>query len=302
MHQHDRIRFSIVVPAYNEAGYLGCSLTSLQNQDFGGPYEIIVVDNNSTDDTAAVAASYGVRVVHEPEQGVCSARQRGADVSNGEIIVSVDADTVYPPDWLSTINARFADSEEIVAVAGPCRFGNPSWWSKSFPTLMFGIVAGLFALTGFVAYVSATNIAMRRSAFPGYDLRLTQGGDEFDLLRRLRRRGKVVWDRRNVVVTSARRMQRGLIYNLFVSLFVYYLLGYLLNRISARRTIGMAPAFRSEASSQSRSGDTKHEGPLSRLGRRALFAIGVVVVLTSLGVAKFAGPAAASLSEFWKGP
>jgi hypothetical protein len=143
---------------------------------------------------------------------------------------------------------------------------------------------------------------MRRSAFPGYDLRLTQGGDEFDLLRRLRRRGKVVWDRRNVVVTSARRMQRGLIYNLFVSGFVYYFLGYLLNRISARRTIGMAPAFRSEASSQSRSGETTHEGPLSRLGRRALFAIGVVVVLTSLGVAKFAGPAAASLSEFWKGP
>ena len=133
MHEHDRIRFSIVVPAYNEAGYLGCSLTSLQDQDFAGPYEIIVVDNNSTDDTAAVAAGYGVRVVNEPEQGVCAARQRGAEVSNGEIIVSVDADTVYPSDWLSTIDERFTASEEIVAVAGPCRFGNPSWWSKSFP-------------------------------------------------------------------------------------------------------------------------------------------------------------------------
>ena len=57
-------RFSIVVPAYNEASYLGASLQALQQQDFRGPYEIIVVDNNSTDDTAAVAASYGVRVVH----------------------------------------------------------------------------------------------------------------------------------------------------------------------------------------------------------------------------------------------
>ena len=302
MHQHDRIRFSIVVPAYNEAGYLGCTLTSLQQQDFAGPYEIIVVDNNSTDETAAVAASYGVRVVHEPEQGVCSARQRGADVSNGEIIVSVDADTVYPPDWLSTIDARFTGSEEIVAVAGPCRFGNPSWWSKRFPTLVFGIVAGLFALTGFVAYVSATNVAMRRSAFPGYDLRLTQGGDEFDLLRRLRRRGTVVWDRRNVVVTSARRMQRGLIYNLIVSLFLYYFLGYLLNRISARRTIGMAPAFRQDATKSDASGYPGDGAAFPRPRRRVLFGIGLVVALTSLGLAQFVGPAAASLSDFWNGP
>ena len=308
MHQHDRMRFSIVVPAYNEAGYLGSSLTSLQHQDFDGSYEIIVVDNNSTDDTAAVAASYGVRVVHEAEQGVCAARQRGADVSDGEFIVSVDADTVYPPDWLSTIDAQFTGSERIVAVAGPCRYENPSWWAKRFPILLFGMVAGIFALTGFVGYVSATNIAIRRSAFPGYDLRLTQGGDEFDLLRRLRRRGKVVWDRRNIVATSARRMQRGLIYNLFVSGFVYYFLGYLLNRISARRTIGMAPAFRYDSKRPRRAaepeqpGQAKHEGPLSRLRRRALFGIGVVVVLTSLGLAKFAGPAAASLSEFWNGP
>ncbi len=130
MHQHDRIRFSIVVPAYNEAGYLGCSLTSLQHQDFAGPYEIIVVDNNSTDDTAAVAASYGVRVVHEPEQGVCAARQRGADVAIGEIIVSVDADTVYPPDWLSTIDARFTgprrSSPSPARAATRIRPGGPS--------------------------------------------------------------------------------------------------------------------------------------------------------------------------------
>ncbi len=162
------------------------------------------------------------------------------------------------------------------------------------------MVAGLFAMTGFVVYVSATNIAMRRSAFPGYDLRLTQGGDEFDLLRRLRRRGKVVWDRRNVVVTSARRMQRGLIYNLFVSGFVYYFLGYLLNRISARRTIGMAPAFRYDASSSSDQaiGTTGRSAPGSARPLRHRRRRGVDLA----GIAKFAGPAAASLSDFWNGP
>src|SRR4029450_13839495 len=104
----DHVRFSVIVPAYNEAAYLGRALHSLQHQDYDGKYEIIVVDNNSTDDTAAVAARYGVRVVSEAEQGVCAARQRGADCARGAIIVSTDADTTQPEDWLATMHARLA--------------------------------------------------------------------------------------------------------------------------------------------------------------------------------------------------
>jgi glycosyltransferase involved in cell wall biosynthesis len=286
-------RYSIVVPAYNEAAYVGRALTSLQQQDFNGPYEIVVVDNNSTDDTAAVAASYGVQVEHEPQQGVCAARQRGVDASHGDIVVSVDADTIYPSNWLSTIDARFAESPDTVAVAGPCRYQNPSWWAKAFPEVLFGLVAGIFAITGLVLYVSATNIAIRRSAFPGYDLHLTQGGDELDLLRRLRRRGPVVWVRHNVVSTSARRMQRGLIYNLFVSGFVYYFLGYLLNRLFAHRTIGMAPAFRPGA---------KLSESLPRPRRRVMVTL-MVLGVTTLGLATYAGPEAfARVVDFWKSP
>ena len=75
----DRMRFSVIVPAYNEAAYLGRALDSLLHQDYNGRYEVIVVDNNSTDGTAAIAAQYGVPVVKEPQQGVCAARQRGVD-------------------------------------------------------------------------------------------------------------------------------------------------------------------------------------------------------------------------------
>ena len=52
----DQMRFSIIVPAYNEAAYLGRALDSLLHQDYTGRYEVIVVDNNSTDGTAAIAA------------------------------------------------------------------------------------------------------------------------------------------------------------------------------------------------------------------------------------------------------
>jgi glycosyltransferase involved in cell wall biosynthesis len=290
---HDQMRFSVIVPAYNEAAYLGCALDSLLHQDYDGEYEVIVVDNNSSDETAAIAARYGVRVVTEPQQGVCAARQRGVDSARGEIIISTDADTTQPRDWLRTIDARFAESEKVVGVAGPCRYKDPSWWAKAYPTLLFGLVAAIYALTGFIFYVSATNFAVRRTAFPGYDLKLTQGGDELDLLRRLRRRGHVSWERHNVVTTSARRLQRGLLYNFFISFLVYYVLAYWLNRLSQRQTFGMAPAFRHE-----------HRRAFVSVWARRRVVLGILVVgLTSLGFATGAGDAAVdSLANFWRGP
>jgi glycosyltransferase involved in cell wall biosynthesis len=289
----DHMRFSVIVPAYNEAAYLGRALHALQDQDYDGNYEIIVVDNNSTDDTAAVAARFGVRVVSEPQQGVCAARQRGVDCARGEIIISTDADTTQPRDWLRTIDAGFAASNRVIAIAGPCRYQNPSWWAKAYPALLFGLVALIYALTGFLFYVTATNIAVRRSAFPGYDLKLTQGGDELDLLRRLRRRGLVSWERQNVVTTSARRLERGLLYNVFVSFLVYYLLAYWLNRLSQRQTFGMAPAFRQE-----------RLRPLAPAWARRRVVLGILLVgLTSLGFATGAGDVAMdSLANFWHGP
>jgi glycosyltransferase involved in cell wall biosynthesis len=289
----DHMRLSIIVPAYNEAAYLGRTLDSLLHQDYTGRYEVIVVDNNSIDGTAAIAAQHGVPVVTEPQQGVCAARQRGVDCATGEIIISTDADTTQPADWLRTIDARFAASDGVVAVAGPCRYQDPSWWAEAYPKLLFGLVAKIYALTGFVFYVSATNIAFRRTAFPGYDLRLTQGGDELDLVRRLRRRGHVGWERQNVVTTSARRLQRGLLYNIFVSFFVYYLLAYWFNRLSQRQTFGMAPAFRQER---------RRSFPLLWVSRRVVLGI-LVVGLTSLGFATGTGDAAVdNLALLWNGP
>jgi glycosyltransferase involved in cell wall biosynthesis len=291
--QEDRMRFTVVVPAYNESAYLGQTLEALLAQDFPGPYEVIVVDNNSTDDTAAVAAGYGVRVIQESERGVCAARQAGSAIATGDIIVSTDADTVQPRDWLRTIDARFAESEQVVAVAGPCRYQDPSWWARAYPHLLFGSVAAVFAITGHVFYVTATNLAVRRSAFPGYDLKLTQGGDEFDLLRRLRPRGKVVWERNNVVTTSPRRLQRGLIYTVLVSLFVYYLLAYLLNRISTRRTFGNAPAIRYPLI---RRPSLRRPRRTALLGM-TIIGLAVASLITGAGSAAFA-----SLSGFWNRP
>ena len=287
------MRFSVIVPAYNEAAYLGRALDSLLHQDYDGKYEVIVVDNNSSDDTAAIAARYGVHVVREPQQGVCAARQRGVDCARGEIIISTDADTTQPRDWLRTIDARFAESDRVVAVAGPCRYKNPSWWAKAYPILLFGLVAAIYALTGFVFYVSATNFAIRRTAFPGYDLKLTQGGDELDLLRRLRRRGA------GELGAAQRRDDLGAAVAARAALqLLRYLPRVLRAGLLAQPTVAAADV-RDGAGFPART-----QATFRSVWVRRRVVLGILVVgLTSLGFATGAGGAAVdSLANLWHGP
>jgi glycosyltransferase involved in cell wall biosynthesis len=240
------IRLSVVVPAFNEAGYLAATLDSLSRQDFAGSWEILVVDNDSSDATASIARAHGARVLVETRPGVCAARQLGTEHAHGQILVSTDADTVHPRDWLTRIDAAFRADPSAVAVAGPCRYGEPLWWAVVFPRLWFDAVGVVYTVVGKVFYVTATNMAFLASSFPGYDTTLTQGGDEYDILRRLRGRGRVVWDRHNAVVTSSRRMDQGLAYTLFVSFGYYYAFAYVRNRLSSGRVRGIAPAIRRE--------------------------------------------------------
>lgn len=106
----------------------------------------------------------------------------------------------------------------------------------------------VYRLTGRVLYVTATNIALRRTAWTGYDTHLTQGGDELGLLRQLRTNGLVAFDAANPTYTSARRLRRGQLYNVFVTCLYYYLLGYALNRLTGRRVLGTAPEIRGPSS------------------------------------------------------
>ena len=150
------------------------------------------------------------------------------------------------------------------------------------PEVAFRGVDRVFVLTGRVLYVSATNTAFRRSAFPGYDSTLTQGGDELDLLRRLRRRGRVVWDCSNIVTTSSRRLQKGLLYTFFVSFLTFYMFAYLVNRVSSQQILGMAPVFRQERRPRQRPRRGRGSSSPARAGlgppRRALSSTGAAIL------------------------
>lgn len=216
MHKTD-ILISVVIPAHNEERVIADCLTSLREQTYTNGVEIIVVDNNSTDSTADAARAHGATVYVEPKEGVCFARQRGTKEALGRIVVSADADTTYPYDWLRNIADAFLDNPDAVAVAGPCIFVKAPWWGGLYYNSLFGIVNFIFKLTGRLIFIPASNIAFKKEAWSGYDTTLRRGGDEFALLSQLKKAGRVLFLYNNPVFTSSRRLEKGILFNLLVT-------------------------------------------------------------------------------------
>lgn len=118
-----KLNVSIVIPAFNEEGQLTLCLDAIARQTVK-PLEVIVVDNNSTDNTAAIARQYSfVTVLHEPRQGPVYARDRGFNAAKGEIIGRIDADSILAPDWVETLQMVFVDPE-VKAVTGQPLYRN----------------------------------------------------------------------------------------------------------------------------------------------------------------------------------
>lgn len=95
-------KVSVIVPCHNAAAYLSEALDSLVRQR-PMPWEIIVIDDGSSDDSAAIAESYGspVRCHRQRQQGIAATRNRGLSLAGGELIAFLDADDLWPEDSLN---------------------------------------------------------------------------------------------------------------------------------------------------------------------------------------------------------
>jgi len=92
--------FSVIICTYNRANLLPRAIDSLLEQTYKN-FEVIIVDNNCTDQTVLVAQRWGVnKIVKEERQGLTWARQKGFLAASGEIIACLDADCRVPSDWL----------------------------------------------------------------------------------------------------------------------------------------------------------------------------------------------------------
>jgi len=107
-----------VIPAHNAAGTLHRCLTALREEGVPGRRaELIVVDDGSSDDTAAIACSYGARVLASGGRGPAAARNLGARAARGAVLVFLDADTAPKRGWLSEMLAPL-DDPCVVGVKG----------------------------------------------------------------------------------------------------------------------------------------------------------------------------------------
>jgi glycosyltransferase involved in cell wall biosynthesis len=184
---------TIVIPALNAASTLDTQLRAIAEQDCAGPVDVIVVDNRSTDTTAAIAKAWGdripgLRVLDAPDRTSPGyARNVGINMARGELILMCDADDVVDRSWA----ARLAEALEVSdAVAG----GAISWDGGPLPNTARpnAFKTGLGFLPGF----STCSAAIRKpvwEAVGGFDENLAEGED-LDLAWRLQLAGFTLSD------------------------------------------------------------------------------------------------------------
>ncbi|MBI2335798.1 MAG: polysaccharide deacetylase family protein [Deltaproteobacteria bacterium] len=219
---------SVVIPAFNEERHIENCIRSTQNQDYPGVYEIIVVDNASTDQTQVKAANLGVKVVHEPKRGLCAARQAGLEASQGEIIAYIDADSLAPSNWLKDIAIKFQEDPKIVGISGFYRFfGIKKWRHRCFFWIFFHILEPLLFL--FLACLRQSafrgaNFAVKKAAVyqvGGFDTSILFYGEDLNIADRLQRVGKIK-QIHSIVSSSGRRYnQNGIVLPMLIYTFNY---------------------------------------------------------------------------------
>jgi len=175
------VRFSIVVPVYNNPSDLANCLDSIQKLNFDkSAYEVIVVDNNSTDDTAEVAHAHGVTVLVEKDfQSSYAARNRGIRAARGEFIAFTDSDCVVAPDWLAQIDAEVED--EVGCLAGEILSTPAETLIERFSDEI-GLLRQRGPLSGwhFKPYAQTANAIYRKAVFDTvglFDPSMQSGGD-----------------------------------------------------------------------------------------------------------------------------
>jgi glycosyltransferase involved in cell wall biosynthesis len=191
---------SIIVPAYNEQELIAGCLDSLLRQTLDkDQYEIIIIDNQSTDITSQIASEKGVRVEKEQKKGYVHAIRKGVEAAQADILAFTDADCRVPEDWLTKILDIFLSEQNVIGVGGKLTFYDIS------PLMNLVVRSVLY----FNKALPGNNMAIRREAINrigGIDPTVNLSADYW-LTVKLRKIGKLKIDKSLIVMTSGRRFR-----------------------------------------------------------------------------------------------
>lgn len=199
---------TFIIPALNEEKLIAFAIRSIRAEMAGRPneYEILVVDNASTDRTAEVALEQGAHVVHELRRGIVAARQAGYRHAKYELLANIDADNTIPAGWLD--RALAALDPATVVVTGPLVYPEFS--------LPLQILTRVFYFLGRLSHhtlgtmVQGGNFIVRKAALDavgGYNTEIAFFGEDTDFAVRIAKVGNVKLVPKMWVYSSARRFQ-----------------------------------------------------------------------------------------------
>jgi glucosyl-dolichyl phosphate glucuronosyltransferase len=214
------MKVSIAIPTHNRAAELCQTLRTLSQIDTSSvdDYEVLVVGNNCTDDTAEIARRFrpkfgeGLRYVEEPQQGLSHARNRAVAESRYEIIAFLDDDVDVDPNWLKALVKAYQE-ENCAAVGGKAYLifpgGRPEWLSPQEDGKLSRVDLGPITRPAKPDELFGVNLSFRRSWLERVGLFRTDlgrvgsrlaGGEELDMLERIAHGGGRIWYEPTAVV------------------------------------------------------------------------------------------------------
>lgn len=206
------MKVSIIIPVYNEEKYIENALKSLVNQEEKAS-EVILVDNNCTDNTVKIAKKYKkklpLKIIKEKKQGIAYSRNAGFNIAKGDILVKFDSDSFLPKNWIKQAKNIFKNNKNIVAYSNHFYLYDSHIFKKSLlPSILYQFLFKIFANYGVLL---GPAFAIRKSVWKKIKdevcLDDDQVHEDIDITIHSAQYGEIYIDKKVIINTSARRMK-----------------------------------------------------------------------------------------------
>lgn len=228
---------SIIIPAYNEGATIRRCLYALSHQTLPrDAYELIVVDGDSADNTREIAAEYADLVFIQDSERVPGARNDGFARAKYDIVATTDADSIVAPDWIKQILHSFEDPT-VVLTFGPITPIDVTPKNRRY-VLLFDALMHFGAVTRLYYYTLGCNTAFRYEALKRAGMyRIMDAGDDLEVAVRLRKMGRVVFNRNLKVGFDFRRYDQFGFWKTIVDWYQIVLKGGISQKVSYTRRV-----------------------------------------------------------------